>query len=175
MFVTLFAFGCHTHKNHDHGDHDKKAEETKEVIKEEMDKTDPQPERPEILKLGQEIRITKDNPVTIKSEWMEIRLREVKDSRCPKDVNCIQAGEAEVRLMMVRQGDMASDVRLKAKGNCFETNGSCGNNAKAQGYVFSLVSLTPYPGEDGKQSVDQGKYVATVIVEKAADKGKMKK
>ena len=61
---------------------------------------------------------------------------------------------------------MAFMVELKARGNCQETDGSCGNKTTAQGYTFTLVSLNPYPGEGGQKSIPQEKYVAHVKVEK---------
>ncbi|MCO6475293.1 MAG: hypothetical protein J5I94_01660 [Phaeodactylibacter sp.] len=80
-------------------------------------------------------------------EQMKLTFRDVNDSRCPKDVQCISAGEAKV-MMVVDKGGASENIELAARGLCYEEDGSCGSEATAMGYKFKLLSLNPYPEQD---------------------------
>lgn len=87
-----------------------------------------------------------------------IEFREVaEDSRCPKGVDCIWAGNAKVRLY-VRDGEKEPVV--------VELNTAAGNNsANAGGLTISLVSLDPYPVSGTEIASDD--YRATLKISKA--------
>ncbi len=83
-----------------------------------------------------------------------------EDSRCPKEVNCIQAGRAVVELS-VTAGKETSVLQLVLEGSGVASPG------KTLGaYTYSLQKLDPWPVA-GKKTAD-GDYSATLLVEKAA-------
>jgi hypothetical protein len=97
------------------------------------------------LAVGQAARV-EPGPVTI--EFLEV----VEDSRCPQDVQCIQAGRAVVSLRI--DGD---DVRLTV---------GAPNVANAGGKALEATALDPYPvSTDNPEDRD---YVATLVVRESA-------
>ena len=119
----------------------------------------------DIHKLGEVLLLNNKERVAIDTEGLKLKIDRIEESRCPLNVQCFQAGTAKVHLSVVKE-DYVYMVDLKAKGNCQKTDGSCGNKVTTKGYTFTLVSLTPYPGEGEGQSINQDKYVAHVKVEK---------
>lgn len=116
--------------------------------------------------LGDILQVNNSQVTTLSSEKLQVQIEKVAESRCPTGVNCITAGKAKVMLQVIKEGDMLSTVTLNAKGLCQKTDGSCGDSAKAMGYKFTLLYLSPYPGEDGKTSIPQDKYIAHIKIEK---------
>lgn len=114
--------------------------------------------------LGETIMLSLNTPIKIKSENITLMLTEVKsDNRCPKGVNCIQAGKAKINIDMA-VSDAVSPVSLEARGLCQNDDGTCGNEATAQGYTIKLYQVYPYP-EEGSNKNDL-KYLAKVMVKK---------
>jgi len=175
LSVVLFAgllscllLNCHTTKNPESGDKDKNTKDQQDVSDKVEDKNDKGADLDNVstdsYELGDVLPLTKGGYIKVAD--LKLKVSSVADSRCPKGVNCITAGKAKIELMVIKQGDMASSASLTARGNCDKTDGSCGNSANSQGYTFTLMSLTPYPGDDGKTTVQQDKYVANVRVDK---------
>jgi hypothetical protein len=151
LVLALCCANCHTSKKSEPGTTDT-TEQPKDM----------EPKH----QLGELLPLTMADKISISSESMRLSIESVGESRCPLNVQCIQAGKAKVKLS-VQKEDMVYFVDLTAKGSCQKTDGSCGDSATVRGYKYTLISLTPYPGEDGTTSVQQDKYVATVRVEKA--------
>jgi len=82
----------------------------------------------------------------------------VEDSRCPKDVNCIQAGNAKVRVSVRKGTDSSRIVDLDL--NAGQTSVTFEN------YTITLSALTPYP--ETAAPIKRNKYVATLTVSPAA-------
>ncbi|MEM6964422.1 MAG: hypothetical protein AAF573_06630 [Bacteroidota bacterium] len=112
--------------------------------------------------LGETIMLKPNQPVKIRSENIYLLLTEVKDSRCPKEVNCVRAGEAKVAVDF-GVGDAVSALELEAKGLCFKEDGSCGESTDAQGYKVQLYNVYPYPVES---TTKEENYTAKVMVTK---------
>ncbi len=93
------------------------------------------------------LEIKYNETVEVTGEQMKLTFSGVNDSRCPKDVQCITAGEAKV-MIVVDQGSGSENIELTAKGLCYEEDGSCGSEATAMGYKFKLLSLAPYPEQN---------------------------
>lgn len=68
----------------------------------------------------------------------------VSDSRCPKDVMCIRAGEAKVLLSIYKRGTFIKDkeVIIHASGYVMEENNLAFN---ADDFKIYGVTLKPYP------------------------------
>jgi hypothetical protein len=77
-----------------------------------------------------------------------------EDSRCPKGVECIWAGNAKVTLRVSRAGKHSAQINLNT--------GIEPKHKLYDGYDIKLVSLNPYPQKGEK--IKRGDYVATVVV-----------
>ncbi len=78
----------------------------------------------------------------------------VEDSRCPTDVQCIQAGNARIQVSIGKQGGAAET---------FEINTTLGpKGATFGGYAINLVSLTPAPKSNIR--INRNGYTATFTV-----------
>lgn len=112
--------------------------------------------------LGETIMLNLNQPVKISSENISILLTGVKDSRCPKEVNCIRAGEAKASIDFgVR--DAVSALELESKGLCYKEDGSCGQSTDAQGYKVHLYNVYPYPVESATKDKN---YTVKLMVTK---------
>jgi len=80
----------------------------------------------------------------------------VEDSRCPKDVNCIQAGNAKVRVSVRKGTDSSRIVDLDLNG---------GTSVTFENYKITLSALTPYP--ETAAPIKRNKYIATLNVSPA--------
>jgi hypothetical protein len=92
---------------------------------------------------------------------LKVDLREVADSRCPKNVVCIQMGDAKVKFN-VSDGQNATDVSVTFKGDKrsdFQTFTLSGQN-----YVLSVSEVLPYP--ETSQSPKLEDYKVSVSIEK---------
>ena len=79
----------------------------------------------------------------------------VEDSRCPRDVNCVWAGNAKIRIR-VSKGGRSHELSL-------DTNGKS-PDAVAEGYSIKLVGLTPEPNSNVR--INRNGYVATLQIVK---------
>jgi hypothetical protein len=87
-----------------------------------------EPEREFTLAVGQEARIS-GSDITLVIDSV------ANESRCPSDVTCIQAGDADVRLR-VRDGQESSHTIHALKEP---------RSASFNGYTITLVELSPTP------------------------------
>ena len=81
-----------------------------------------------------------------------------RDSRCPKDVTCIVAGEAVVVFEALSSGARAELV--------FDVPPGGGDTKEFEGFTISITGLEPQP-ESGKR-IDASSYVASVTVRQEA-------
>ena len=109
----------------------------------------PQPERTVTVRIGQERSAGRGN---VRIKFLEM----IEDSRCPRDVQCIQAGNASIRVRVSR--NRHSEVLV------LNTNGRA-EKAVFAGYVFTLTRLTPEPRSNIR--VNRNGYVATISVTRA--------
>ncbi|MEM9823078.1 MAG: hypothetical protein AAF985_18510 [Bacteroidota bacterium] len=112
--------------------------------------------------LDQEIRVRYGSFVAIPSENLSISFNKVRESRCPVDAKCIQAGEANASFLVTKANQSESLV-LTAKGNCQSDSGTCGQEKRVLNYTIQLTKLAPYPGvgEQGEEF-----YIAYLKVSK---------
>jgi hypothetical protein len=61
----------------------------------------------------------------------------IEDSRCPRDVNCIWAGNAKVKLLVSKGKKRSQEVELNT--------GIEPTTVSVFGYEVSIKELTPYP------------------------------
>lgn len=90
----------------------------------------PELEQPFTLKPG--------DAVLVGPERVEVGFKQVvSDSRCPRDVQCIQAGEAVVLAEVMRSGKARLLVHVKTTPN--------DASAAVGGFVLTLTNLLPIP------------------------------
>ena len=114
---------------------------------------------PQVVRLNREFKLKAGEQVTLKRTRMRIKFVTVEnDSRCPKDVTCVWAGNAAVqfRLSIGRRNKM---VTLNTSGSSTGVR-----EVEYQGYKVKLVDLSPYPLS--KQKIAASDYVATLLVSK---------
>lgn len=102
------------------------------------------------LKIGQSAYLKKED-LTITFESV------ADDSRCPRGVNCVWAGNAAVVVKVRRGGREAASLTLNTSVNP--------KTAKYFSYEFSVADVYPYPSSDTK--TPKWAYEATLIVQKA--------
>ena len=78
----------------------------------------------------------------------------VEDSRCPDDANCIQAGNARIKVSVSKPGSdpitFEANTNLGAKGNVYE------------GYAIYLTNLIPIPKANVR--LNRNAYTATFSI-----------
>ncbi|MGI9174870.1 MAG: hypothetical protein ACR2GR_06090 [Rhodothermales bacterium] len=93
----------------------------------------------------------------------------LNDSRCPKNVDCIWEGEAQIQLRLVQGTGQRDSLSLAIPGLVSVPYTEHVFVAKAS-YQFKLLQLDPYPSADdagGKLSTSEAsRYRALLLVEK---------
>jgi hypothetical protein len=78
----------------------------------------------------------------------------IEDSRCPDDANCIQAGNARIKVHVSKAGSkpatLEMNTNLGEKGNIYE------------GYAIYLTDLTPTPKANVR--LNRNAYTATFSI-----------
>ena len=74
-----------------------------------------------------------------------VSFTELKDSRCPKDVNCIQAGQAIAKVKVEQKDAEPKIVEMTSKGMCYRDDEGCGTLKRIGGYKVKLFNIYPYP------------------------------
>lgn len=103
-------------------------------------------------KLGEIFQLKASESVSFSnnSNVINVKLINVQDSRCPKDVQCIRAGEAIV-LLDLQIGDEKFNGLSVCIG-CEKERGiteSTEIKAKSKTYILKLNSVDPYPQSTG--------------------------
>ncbi len=112
----------------------------------------------QVARLGRPFKLRAGQQITLRGEKLRIRFAAVEDdSRCPRDVTCIWAGNAAVRLDV-------STSRRGSKSLTLNTgkNSSLASETEYQGYKLRLVELSPYPQSD--KQIAAGDYIVTLLV-----------
>lgn len=97
------------------------------------------------FKIDQVFHIT-DNP-------LQFTIAEINDSRCPSDVVCVWAGQAEVKIIV--KSPVQGTIVLNTFNHETDTLGA---------YVFQLVEVSPYPISTKTIALDE--YEVTLKIEK---------
>ena len=114
---------------------------------------------PDVVRLGREFKLNSGRQVTVKGTKLRIRFIAVEnDSRCPRDVSCVWAGNAAVQLQL-GTGKGSKTVTLNTSKSA-----SFVSEIEYHGYKVKLVDLSPYPRSDRKISTSD--YTATLLVSK---------
>jgi hypothetical protein len=115
------------------------------------------PHKEKRAQLGREFTLKLGEQVIIKEAGLNISFNAVaEDSRCPKGVNCIWAGNGRVVVKLSKQRRKETAVELNT--------GVEPKQQRFQDYEIKLVGLSPYPQKD--VNIKRSDYTATFIVSK---------
>jgi hypothetical protein len=109
-------------------------------------------------RVGREFKVKVGQVVALDGGGLRLRfVRVAEDSRCPRDVTCVWAGNAEVLVEVGGKGWKGKRT-LKLNTNSGEAEAGYGR------YKVRLEALSPQPQSDSK--IAQGQYTATLLVSK---------
>jgi len=112
-------------------------------------------------RVGREFNIKVGRVETLDGGGLRVRLARVaSDSRCPVDVNCVWAGNAEVVFEVGARGWRGRQT-LRLNTNASPERPGEGRYGR---YTLKLVGLTPQPRS--KRKIPAGRYTATLLVSK---------
>lgn len=107
--------------------------------------------------LGQEFELRVGQRAAVEGEGFTVRFDSVaNDSRCPTDVDCVWAGNAEVMIEVAGDGDPARLMLNTHGGEQYPTE------ARHGPYTVALVALSPLPSGDSPVAAEE--YMATLVV-----------
>ncbi|HJR09659.1 MAG TPA: hypothetical protein VJ842_20530 [Pyrinomonadaceae bacterium] len=111
--------------------------------------------------LGQSVNVRYGQEVTVPGYKFKIKFVAVpEDSRCPKGVNCIWAGNVRVRLQVSKAKSKPVKVELSLNPRDFPD----GEVANYGNYKLKLMRVEPYPVEG--QQLTAKDYTVTLGVSK---------
>jgi len=92
----------------------------------------------------------------ISGEQLTLSFTEInEDSRCPSDVQCVQAGQAKITLRLAKDGGELATRTLTLPG---------AETATYMNYTVTFLDLAPYPVSTHQTTANE--YVATLVVAK---------
>ena len=106
-----------------------------------------------VIKIGQEY-VNLDIPAEI--EVAEV----VEDSRCPKNVDCVWAGQVKIKFSLETKEEEAQNLVLTLRDDRPEEDKKVIN-----GYSYQLLSVYPYP-EAGKK-IEPHDYIIELVIKKS--------
>ena len=91
-------------------------------------------------------------------EDLELKFVEVlQDSRCPKNVNCVWAGEVVISIDVFENGNKINQKKLSISAKSYIQN-LLGNLFKSEGLTVSVFNVLPYP-VSGKKTKLEDYYI----------------
>jgi len=113
----------------------------------------------QVVRPGREFKLKAGRQVTVKGTKLRIRFVTVEnDSRCPRDVTCVWAGNAAVQLQLGIGRDSKRVTLNTSHSPSFV------GETEFHGNRVKLVDLSPYPRSDTK--IAHRDYIATLLVSK---------
>ncbi len=115
------------------------------------------PMEPRGVRLGESFTLRVGETATVDDAKVTVTFQKVvRDSRCPKDVTCIRAGEAVVVLALETEAGRSAVLELEVPP---------GGGSHAQTFeAFQVTVLELHPQTESTKSIDPSAYVATVRV-----------
>lgn len=106
---------------------------------------------------GEEFQLPAEKRALVGNEALITFVEVVGDSRCPRPVECVWAGNAEVLFELKRSG-------YEPKRFSLNTHHQFTRDTTIDGIHISLLNLDPYP--ESVDPIDPDLYVATITLEK---------
>ena len=86
------------------------------------------------VELGKEFSLEVNQTAFIRSEFIKIKLIDISDSRCPKEAQCVWAGEARAEINILKNNQDVGFFNLTVDGTIdFDK------------YSVKLTAVEPYP------------------------------
>jgi len=105
--------------------------------------------------IGREFTLKAYETVEVATAYFVLSFEVTQDSRCPKDVTCVWAGEATVKLHLA-----ASTGQRETQTLAIGPDGKA--TAQFQGHQITLSNLQPYPVSTSQ--IDPKEYELTAVV-----------
>lgn len=106
---------------------------------------------------GESFRLRMEEEAQLRDEGITVRFAAlIGDSRCPRDVTCFWAGDAEIEVLLTHGGQEAA-LHLHTHGGPRYPR-----QAAASGFTLRLESLDPYP--ETSEPIEPRDYVATLVM-----------
>lgn len=110
--------------------------------------------------LAEQFQLMVHQTAFIQSENIKITFSDVtEDSRCPSDVVCVWAGQIEVVVSILKNGENLGDLTLTGRA------GEELATATFDGYSVRLVQADPYPVST--ETIELSDYIITLVVTKS--------
>jgi hypothetical protein len=105
---------------------------------------------------AQQVSVRIHNQKSVMRDKLRIKFIAVEDSRCPRDANCVWAGNAKVTIRVTNR---------RGQSKTFDLNTNLqGKSARFDGYEIKLGSVSPYPRSDIR--INRNGYTASFTVTK---------
>ncbi len=116
--------------------------------------------QPRQVRLGHYFNVQSQQEVIVRGSGLRMKFTEVNDSRCPRNVTCVWAGNAAVKLDVSFRGRDRQTITLNTTGTTTMLREQI-----YHGYRIRLLAVNPYPvsGQPSKA----GDYVITLKVSRA--------
>ncbi len=113
------------------------------------------------VKTGEPFKLAAGRSAQLASGQFSVTFAQVvEDSRCPKGVECVWAGQVVVILDVSENGQTSSSIKLTLGGAGRPSDAS---TAQVAGHTVQLMAVEPYP-ENGKK-IAPDDYTATLQVQ----------
>ena len=114
------------------------------------------PDKEGMASLDQPFQLKFDEAMLLPDENIWVRFAEVTaDNRCPKDVQCVQAGEARIILSISVNDEDATQIELSTVLDQA--------TVVVEGYRILLQAVDPYPQSSGLPTPEKD-YVITIVI-----------
>jgi hypothetical protein len=110
-------------------------------------------DQPFQLKLGEKAVVKRRNLIV---QFLKVK----EDSRCPKNLDCLWAGQATVVVNVVQNGKSLGNLELTRSANQ-----STVVSKPLTGHHLKLVNLLPYPVAN--QPISAASYVASFVISRS--------
>jgi hypothetical protein len=115
----------------------------------------------QVARVGREFKVKAGRTITLDGGSLRVRFARVaSDSRCPVDVTCVWAGNAELLFEVSAKGGRGMKT-LRLNTNASTERPGEGEYRR---YTLKLVGLSPQPRSNRK--IPAGQYTATLLVSK---------
>lgn len=101
---------------------------------------------------GKSFEIKKGESLSLSEFPLQLSLLNLKDSRCPADVQCIQAGEVSVLVNVISSQNSLQYLDKTLCLGCKEENDSISFDLDLHKYLLILKNVSPYPNSSNPQT-----------------------
>lgn len=116
------------------------------------------------ITFGKPFKLHYNQPLEFADPPIKITFNDLKDSRCPKNTNCIQEGKATATVAVDMKDTDTENITFTAKGLCYNDYDACGTMKRVKGYKVVVYNIYPYPETGVKRDKNEA-YMNVMISE----------